>query len=115
MQAIKDYAPAVAVVVLAIGLIIAIAIPFLGWVSGFGELKADVAHLDETVTRLEISVDKLEVSVDELETSVNDLRVSQEALRRELLQAIADSTAETARMINGHRHGERGEVYIELP
>ena len=98
------YAPLAGAIAFVLSLGIAVAIPFLGWVSGNGELRANVAHLDR--------------QVGELDDSVNNLRVEVSELRVELLKAIQDSakesTAETARMMRTHRH-DAGEVYVEIP
>ena len=103
---LKEHGPVITGIVIAAGIVIGLAFTILSFTAGFGELRSDVAHLDEGVTRLESRVE-------DLESSVNDLDSSVEALRLELIKAISDSTAETVRMVNGHRHGEMGEVYIQ--
>ena len=82
---------AVATSTLAIAALVTMAWLFFNAFVGFGQLKSDVAHLQEDVARIEVQIE--------------GFREDQRMLRRDLLEAI-DRTA------YNHSHDQSGAVIV---
>ena len=84
---------AIASSVLAFAAIVTVAWVFFQIITGFGELRPDVEHL---------------------QAQVSELKESQEILRRDILAAIENASEETTALVGNHTHDENRKVLIPV-